>query len=366
VVGFMKIENVLIVDPLIGEFTGDIITEGKTICDIIPHYCNYEKIVMPGFADVHTHAFEKIDTMNASKEDFEKWSKKNFEHGVTSLIPTTVSASKEDILKVIENIKFCVTPIEGLHLEGPFINPEKKGAQNPDYIRNPSVDEIVEITPDFVRLITMAPERPNFYEALKYLQKKNIKVSIGHSGAGYDMMEKAYLNGADRITHFPNALNQLHHRDISGTGSAMLLDFNVELICDGIHSSKEFIKLTYKVKGSDRIILITDSMEAAGLNDGKYNLGGLDVYVEKGVARLKSGNIAGSTLLFDKGVKNFYEFTGCSLKELSKVSSYNALKDLNIENKGRIKIGYNANFVVLDKEINVQETIFEGKTVYKK
>jgi N-acetylglucosamine-6-phosphate deacetylase len=151
---------------------------------------------------------------------------------------------------------------------------------------------------------------------------------------------------------------------LGGTGSALYLNFNVELISDGVHCSPEFVDLTYKIKGPEKIILITDSMEAAGLEDGNYELGGLDVFVENGVARLKSGNIAGSTLLFDQGVRNFQKYTKASLKNVAKVSSYNALKELGITDKGRIKEKYIANLVILNEKLEVQKTIFKGKFVF--
>ncbi|MDN5342871.1 MAG: N-acetylglucosamine-6-phosphate deacetylase [Oceanotoga sp.] len=363
----MRIEKVLIVDPIKGEFTGDVIIENERIKEVIPvDYEKYEQILMPGFVDYHTHSLKGIDTMHAKKEDFEKWANMNFEYGVTSFFPTTVSASKTQILSVIKNLENVGESIDGLHLEGPFINEEKKGAQNPAYIRNPTIEELEEITPEMVKLISMAPERQNFKEALNYLKTKKVRVSIGHSSAGYEIYKDAFKNGVDRITHFPNALSAFHHREIGGTGSALLFDFKVEIIADGIHSVPEFIELTYKIKGADKIILITDSMEAAGLEDGQYELGGLPVTVKEGVARLKSGSIAGSTLLFDKGVRNFKKFTNCTLQDLAKVSSYNAAVDCGIKDIGRIENGYYANIVLLDKDLNVLKTIFKGKEVYNK
>jgi len=362
----MIIENVLIVDPIDGEYTGNIEIKNEKIEKIEKiNSKNYKYIIMPGFVDVHTHALKKIDTMKASKLEFIQWAEMNFQYGVTSFLPSTVSASTEQIKKVLENMGEKVLSIEGIHLEGPFINLDKKGAQNGDYIRNPSLEELKEITPEKVKIMTMAPERKNFFESLEYLNEKNIKVSIGHSTANYDLLKKSFDKGAKRITHYPNALSPLHHRELGGTGSALYLDFNLELISDGVHCTPEFVDLTYKIKGPEKIILITDSMEAAGLEDGKYDLGGLDVFVEDGVARLKSGNIAGSTLLFDQGVRNFQKYTKASLKNVAKVSSYNALQELGITDKGRIKEKYIANLVILNEKLEVQKTIFQGKVVFQ-
>ena len=363
----MKLEKVLIVDPINGEFTGDIETRDKKISKVIKK--DYDSrdvntIVMPGFVDPHTHAQKAIDTMHATNEEFKSWAKNNFSYGVTTFLPTTVSASKEQILKVLDNIEDADFSIEGVHLEGPYINKEKKGAQNPQYIRDPSLEELKEIINDKVRLITMAPEVNGFIEASNYLKEKNIVISLGHTSANFDIFKKAFESGVTRITHFSNALTPLHHRNIGGTGSGFYFDFNIEMICDGIHLSPEFVMLVYKIKGADKIILITDSMAAAGLQDGEYELGGLTVTVKNNQATLSDGTIAGSTLLFNEGVKNFKRFTNCTLQELAKVSSYNALQDLHIYDRGRIEVGYYANLVILDKDLNVKETIFEGEKVF--
>ncbi|HOB16063.1 MAG TPA: N-acetylglucosamine-6-phosphate deacetylase [Defluviitoga sp.] len=361
----MKLEKVLIVDPIKGEFTGDVEIEGKKITKVsVKDYYSYDNIVMPGFVDVHTHGQKGINVMDASSEDFKKWAENNFSYGVTSFIPSTVSASKDQILKVLENSKDVGLSIEGIHLEGPFISLEKKGAQNPQYIRKPTIEELEEIITEQVKLITMAPEVENFFDVIDYLKEKNVVISLGHTNADFNLFKKAFQSGINRITHFSNALTPLHHRNIGGTGSALYLDFHLEMICDGIHLSREFVDLTYQIKGSDKIILITDSFEGAALEDGHYKLGGLDVTVKDAKAFLADGTIASSTLVFNEGVKNFKKFTNCSLQELAKVSSYNALRNLNILNKGRIETGYVANLVILDKNLDLVQTIFEGRRVF--
>jgi len=361
----MKLERVLIVDPIKGEFTGDIEINNKIISKVtLKAYNDYKYIVMPGFVDVHTHGQKGINVMNASNKDFKIWAENNFAYGVTSFFPSTVSASKEQILNVLMNSKDVGLSIEGIHLEGPFINLEKKGAQNPEYIRNPTIQEIEEIINEQVKLITMAPEIDNFYDVIDYLKEKRVVISLGHSSGGFEHFKRAFQSGVNRITHFSNALTPLHHRNIGGTGSALYLDFYLEMICDGIHLSPEFVDLTYKIKGPDKIILITDSFEGAALEDGYYTLGGLEVTVRDRKAFLADGTIASSTLVFNEGVKNFKSFTNCSLQELAKVSSYNALRNLYIFNKGRIEIGYIANLVVLNNNLDLVQTIFEGKRVY--
>ncbi|KLO23019.1 MULTISPECIES: N-acetylglucosamine-6-phosphate deacetylase [unclassified Marinitoga] len=361
----MIIDNILIVDPIDGEYTGKIILSDNKIKKVLKEKKEYEYILMPGFVDTHTHGYKGIDTMNSSISDIRKWAELNFSHGITKFFPTTVSASIET-LKRITNKFSPVLSAAGIHLEGPFINKTKKGAQNEKFIHSPEIDIIDNIISEKVKLITMAPESKNFFLIADYLKNKSIIISLGHSNADYITFKKAILHGINRITHFPNALKTIHHREIGGVGAGLLENFKIELIVDNIHTSEEFIKLIYKIKNIDDIILITDSISATNLKDGIYSLGELKVTVKNKRATLDNGTIAGSTLTFDEGVRNFYSITNCSLKELSKVSSYNALQNLNIKNEGRIKDGYIANFVIMDKNLNVIKTIFNGDIVYRK
>ncbi len=179
---------------------------------------------------------------------------------------------------------------------------------------------------------------------------------MGHSNANFETAKRAYESGFKRITHFPNALSPLHHREMGMVGAGLYLDFSLELICDGIHLSADFVRLVYKMKGAEKIILVTDSISATGLKDGKYKLGTLDVFIEDGIAKLSDGTLAGSTLTYSKALKNFQKFTGCSLKELARVSSYNSAVELRL-NVGRIENNYEAKFVLLDKELNIVKTI---------
>ncbi|WGS63942.1 N-acetylglucosamine-6-phosphate deacetylase [Marinitoga aeolica] len=362
----MEIKNILIVDPIDGEYVGDIIIENDIIKQIIKKDNNYyDYILMPGFVDTHTHGYMGVDFMNAPKEDLKRWAELNFSHGVTKFYPTTVSASKKQLKEIVNNFQ-SILSISGIHLEGPYINKEKKGAQNEAYIYPPKLEDLKEIINENVKLITMAPEVENFFEVIDYLKGNGVIISLGHSNANYELFKKALEKNIIRITHFPNAITSLHHRSIGGVGAGLLEKFKLEMIVDKIHSSPEFIKLVYKTKNIDDIILITDSISATNLEDGEYSLGGLKVIVKDKKATLEDGTIAGSTLTFDDGVRNFYNITQCSLKELAKVSSYNALQNLNIKNEGRIKEGYIANFALLNRDLEIKKTIFHGNIVYEK
>lgn len=366
----MKIENVLLVDPLIGEFTGSIeIADGKIVSVERKDKSEYHEIVMPGFVDTHTHGCNGVDTMRMNEKDLEKWELFLNSQGVTSFLPTTVSAKKEDMLRVSLFIKDYMrnhenSSVRGVHYEGPYINVCKKGAQNPSVIRPSTIEELKEVILDNVLLIAMAPEIEGFEEAFEFLKKMNVKVSICHTDSNYADMKKAFDIGCDRITHFPNALKGLHHREVGGVGAGLLHDFNLEMIVDGVHSVPEFVELIYKLKGAEKLMLITDSIDATCLEDGIYDLGGLRVTVKEGHANLDDGTIAGSTLTFNTAVKNFKVFTGCTFKELARVSSYNALNNVGINNRGRIEAGFTADLVVLDKNLTVKKTIIGGRPVF--
>lgn len=326
---------------------------------------------MPGFVDIHTHGAFGVNSMTMNLEDLGKWERKLYEEGVTYFLPTTVSSYEDEMNAVSQVVsefidKNPLTSVSGVHLEGPYVNVIKKGSQNPSRIRPATTEELDHLSLKRVLLITMAPEIEGFEEALAVLQQKGVVVSLGHTNAKFSEICRAFELGARRMTHFPNGMNILHHREIGCVGAGLLLDIKLEMIPDGIHSSPEFIKMVYKLKGASNIILITDSIDATGLDDGEYDLGGLEVTVKKGKATLSDGTIAGSTLGFSRGVRNFYNWTRCSLGELSAVSSYNALQNLGIIDRGRIVPGYLADFVVLDKDLNVKETVLHGETVFKR
>ena len=368
----MKIENVLIADPVKGEFTGDVLLENGDIKSISPRDLKkYNAILMPGFVDPHTHGCAGIDTMKMNKKKLAKWEEFLYSQGVTTFLPTTVSANEKDMIHVSTLVgeymkERASTSVYGVHYEGPYINVDKKGAQNPAVIRNSTTKEMENVLFPHVKLITMAPEVGGFYDVLPLLKENGTVVSLGHMNANFVDMKRAFLNGVDRITHFPNAIKPLHHRELGGVGAGLYLDFNVEMIVDGVHLAPEFVDMVYKIKGADKIMLITDSIEAAALEDGKYDLGGLKVTVKDGRATLDNGSLAGSTLLFGQAVKNFKKFTDCSLKELSRVSSYNSSKNLKLENIGRIEEGYKANLVLLNEDLDVVRTYLNGEIVYER
>lgn len=366
----MELRNVLVVDPVDGEYVANVRVSGRKIESVEMSQGSPSGLLMPGFVDVHTHGAAGVNSMSMEAGDLEKWERFLYAHGVTFFTPTTVSAGTDEMLRatgiVSDYIKDrSATSVKGIHYEGPYINSRKKGAQNPETIRPSTLDELHEVITDDVMIVTMAPEVEGFFEALEFLKKRDIVVSMGHTDSSFSLIKHAFEAGCDRMTHYPNGMNTLHHREIGCVGAGMILPLKLEMIVDGVHSAPEFINLVYRVKGADSIILVTDSIDATGLSDGLYDLGGLSVTVRGSKATLDDGTIAGSTLVFDDGVRNFRKWTGCSLSELAKVSSYNSLIDLGVRNRGRVKEGYIADLVIMDSEMHVRETILSGKSVFK-
>jgi N-acetylglucosamine-6-phosphate deacetylase len=350
------LDRLLVVDPLDGEYAADVEIEGGKFKGIHPRPEKPRAILMPGFIDIHTHGAVGVDFLEST--DWKKVEDFFLSQGVTTFFPTSVSTSLE---RMIDFLKTAEKYEKYAHLEGPYISPEKSGAQNPEFIRKPSQDEIDALLRyQSFKTITLAPEVTD-EGIIEKLESSGVRVSLGHSNATYEETMKGYKSGARRITHFPNALRPLHHREIGIFGAGLLHDFYLELITDGIHVSTKMVEMIYKFKGCDRIILITDSISATGLEDGEYELGGLKVFVKGGVARLENETLAGSTLAFSKGLKNFKDFTGANLKCLARVSSYNAAVHMGLEGKGRIKEGYDADVVLLDFDLNVLEVYKFGE-----
>ena len=246
---------------------------------------------VPGFVDVHCHGRNNADFCDGSVEGVNRIGRGKLEEGVTTLLPTTLTLPEEDLAATLRSIaaydgKGCRMP--GVHLEGPFINPKCTGAQNPAFVRNPDIEEVKRLNAIYpVRKVSFAIEQPGGVELAAGLLKLGIVPSCVHSAAKYAEFRAGYAAGLRNLSHFCNQMTSLHHRDIGLVGSGLLLDeVRLELICDKLHVSPEMIALTFKVKGAERIMLISDAMRASGMPDGEYTLGGLPVIVRDGAARL--------------------------------------------------------------------------------
>ncbi|MBE0068170.1 N-acetylglucosamine-6-phosphate deacetylase [Thermoanaerobacterium thermosaccharolyticum] len=331
--------------------------------------------VSPGFIDIHIHGSAGFDTMDGTFDAINAISKSIAKRGTTSFLPTTMTEDKNKIKNAIKNVYENKNRVEGaeilgIHMEGPFINPKQKGAQDEKFILKPTIDNFFELGGDYidiVKLVTIAPEIDGSLELIKFLKEKGIIVSVGHTDSTYDEVVAGFKAGMTHATHVFNAMRGFHHREVGTLGAIFDLDISAELIADGIHSVFPAIRTLLKLKGKDNTNLITDAMMAANLSDGVYQLGGQDVYVKNGAARLKSGVLAGSTLTLDKAVKNILTNTDLSLYESVALASYNSAKVIGVQDrKGLIKEGYDADIIIFDDDIDIKKTIVGGKIVYEK
>ena len=336
-----------------------------------------DKILVPGFIDKHVHGGNNSDGMYSSMEDAKNISKIIASEGVTSYLITTMTQSKENITAALVNAKQFIEeynfegakPI-GVHLEGPFISKKYKGAQIESCIVPCDVEtfkDYQKASGNTILQVTLAYEE-NGKELVNYLRDNKIVASLGHTDATCDQALEGVQEGIRFFTHTYNAMKPLHHREAGVVGAAMLADeAYCEMICDLIHLNKNAIKVLYKAKGKDKLIAITDGIEAKHLPDGQYQLGGQPVYVKNGEARLIDGTLAGSTLLMNKGLRNIKEVLELSLEDTINMATKNPAINLGIyENKGSIKVGKDADFAVIDNDFNVYMTVVEGNVVFEK
>lgn len=330
------------------------------------------KMTVPGFIDVHCHGRNNFDFCDGSKEGTATIACKKLEEGVTTLLPTTLTVSSEDLaasLSAVAKYPQDGARVPGVHLEGPFINPKCCGAQNPAYLRAPNaaeVDELNKIYP--VRKITYAVEEAGGAEFTGEMLSRGITPSCTHSAANYTQFMAAYANGLRNLSHFCNQMTPLHHRDIGLVGAGLLhKDVFVELICDKLHISPPMIQLVFQVKGCDHVVLITDAMRAAGMPNGEYTLGGLPVIVQDGAARLKEGGaLAGSTLQLATAFKNIVEVTKLPKSELIKATGWNAARSIGLTEIGKIEPGFLADIAILNEDYTVSQTMVGGMVLYEK
>jgi len=260
--------------------------------------------------------------------------------------------------------------VAGIHLEGPFIAADYKGAQPLEYVVAPDkdvFDEYNAASGNAIKIVSLAPEVAGADEFIRHLEKQGIVASIGHSGAKYPEIANAVNAGAKNVTHTYNAQTALHHREIGVVGSAMLIDaLNCELIADTIHVSVPAMQLLVKNKPADKLTLITDAMRAKGIPDGVSELGGQTVYVKNGEARLENGTLAGSVLRMNRAVQNMVEKVGVPFTQAVDYATINPAKTLGIDGEvGSIKVGKRADFTVLNTSYDVLLTVRDGEVIYK-
>lgn len=343
---------------------GDALPEADQTIDVEGN------MVMPGFVDVHCHGRSGADFCDATDEAITIMAANKLKEGVTTLLPTTLTLPEEQLAKALQTAanyvasgtKGCKVP--GVHLEGPFINPKCLGAQNPDFVRAPDIEEVKRLAKIFPVIKTSyAVEMPGGDVFAAELLAEGITPSCVHSAANFKQFLAGHEHGMRNLTHYCNQMTPLHHRDIGLVGAGLALeDVYIEFICDTLHICPDMIALIFSLKNLEKIQLVSDAMRAAGMPDGEYTLGGLPVIVKEGAARLASdGALAGSTLQICDALKNVYEITDMDLCELVKTTSWNQAQALGLKDIGRLEPGYYADIVVLDNDFKVLSVLVNGE-----
>ena len=333
------------------------------------------EIVAPGLVDTHIHGYHGKDVMKAEEGALNVISKGLLECGVTSFLPTTLTDSKEKTDAALKRVAAEYKDVEGakvrgVFLEGPFFTEKYKGAQNPAHMSDPKIDylkEWLEISDGLVNKIAIAPERDGAEDFIKKANSMGVRVALGHSDASFEQAVAAVEAGANIFVHTYNGMSGLHHREPGMVGAAMSTDAISELICDGHHVNPNSANILMNIKGRDKIALITDCMSAGGMEDGDYMLGDFPVTVKDGTARLKDGgSLAGSILKLKDGVKNVVDWEIADIFEAIQMASLIPAKSVGIDDVcGKLREGYQADFIVLDYDLNLKATYLDGKEVYK-
>ncbi|NJJ41243.1 N-acetylglucosamine-6-phosphate deacetylase [Paenibacillus apii] len=331
-------------------------------------------LLIPGFVDVHVHGGAGHDFMYANAREISETAAFHASNGTTTLLATTMTASKEAIDRVLAVVSayrsedMPYAQIAGIHLEGPFISPKWPGAQNPEHIVPPNtlwLEEWESDYPGLIRQVTLAPEREGAEAAITWLRKHGITAALGHTDATYEQVIAAADAGLNQAVHAFNQMTPLHHRK-PGTAGAVLSDARIraEIIADGIHVHPAAISILSRLKGPEGLILITDAMSAAGLSDGEYAIGDLPVKVQDGVARLRDNPdaLAGSTLTMIKGFRYLIQEVGLSLEDASRAASLNPAISLGMERSiGSLEAGKRADILLLDGTLNLRGVWIGGR-----
>ncbi len=330
-----------------------------------------EVYLTAGFIDIHTHGAKGFDLSYGTLEAVEAHAEAKLAEGVTTFLPTTWTASPEHKLRMAaaaaeyrKNQRFARAPF--LHVEGPYLNPNQAGAQDTRYMRRPDVAEIRrihEICP--VGLVSLAVELDGALMFIAEMRKMGITTSAAHSAASFSDFQAAREMGLTHLTHYCNQMSALHHRNVGLVGAGLLDDgVMIELICDGIHLCPDMIRLVFKHRDCDRLMLITDSIAAAHLGDGVYPLHDGEITVKDGVARIAAGNLAGSVVTFDQCLRRVSNLTGLPLNELSKACSANQARSLRLTDRGRIQQGLLADLTLLTPGLEIVATYVGGELRY--
>ena len=326
--------------------------------------------VSAGFIDLHIHGSGGADVMDATPDALETISSTLLQTGTTSFLATTMTMSNEDIDKALQNIQLYADEVTGanvlgIHLEGPFINISKHGAQDKAYVQAPNV-ALIENYMQEVKMITLAPEIKGAEGFVKQLTKEypHIILSIGHSDASYEECQESFTWGISHATHLFNAMNPYHHRKPGIVGAVFDSDVTCDIIADLVHTHPSTLELVQKVK-KEKLILITDAMRAGCMKCGTYDLGGRSVEVDEGKAVLEDGTLAGSVLKMNDALFNMRTHTSMNMVEIVNSATKIPARKLGVK-KGELKEGYDADIVIFDENFSIISTIVSGEVKYKR
>ena len=329
-------------------------------------------LLSPGFIDVHIHGAMGRDVMEGTTEALEAISRFLAAHGTTSFLATTVTASPIATLQAVEALGRQVdrplpgARLLGLHLEGPFINPEKRGAHSARHIRPPStliLEQLLARSGHRVKLITLAPEVEGSLELIRFARSRGVVVSLGHSNATLEETMAAVDLGAGNATHLFNAMRSFSHRDPGILGAVLTTPrIRAELIADGVHVSPAAVDLCLRCKGAGRILLISDAVSATGMPEGQYRLADMEITLSEGVCRTPDGTLAGSILTQDQALRNMVRWCGLPVHTVLGMLTRNPAQSLGIASgKGTLAPGHDADMVLLDQDLRVHTTIVQGE-----
>lgn len=371
------IENGLIVE--VSSRAGREISSNDKVVDLGKQFG--ETILAPAFLDIHMHGGAGLDVMRTTAGELPHLHRFLVQHGVSGYFPTTVAAPLDETCRALERLADAIEAGErgdrtddgtaqavplGIHLEGPFLSHERRGVHPPEYLQNPTTaifERLWQAARGHVRMMTIAPELPGALEVIAEAARRNICVSIGHSDATLEAAKAGVRAGARHATHTFNAMRPLDHRE-PGILGEVLTDKQVsaDIIADTIHTAPEIIKLFLQAKGLERSVLITDATAAAGMPDGTYQLGPIQVQVKDGKCTA-DGKLAGSVLTMDRAVRNVNLVGGWSLREAVRAATLNAAHAVGLKKHGQLTPGAEANIVVLSREGEVRKTIVRGRGI---
>ncbi len=335
--------------------------------------------LIPGMLDLHINGTRGADAAEGTEAALTKMAAAMAADGVTGFLPTLISDREEGLVSSLRKLSSVLDATRGgaralgIHLEGPFLSPERRGAHRPEALQTPSLRGLQtyrEAAGDTIRKLTIAPELPGALEVIESARRDLPIVSLGHSAADFEMAQRAFQAGANAITHVFNAMDPLHHRRPGLLAAALgsTPEIMAEFIGDGVHVHPEMIRLLARCKGPKSLVLVTDAVSAAGMTDGDYRVGGVTVHLRRGICRDAEGRLAGSALRMDEGLRHLVDWFGppapVQLKVLVAMATRQPARLLGLRNKGVVRRGADADLVMLDERLRVTTTWVEGELVH--